>query len=64
MRDRSNSDIREALRAARITQWQLAEELGVNEFVFSRQLRHELSPERKAEVFGAIERVAAGQGVV
>lgn len=53
-----NDDIRKSARAAGVKLWQVAEELGISEFTFSRRLRHELPDNEKAEVFRAIEGLA------
>ena len=51
---RCNEDVRKAFSGAGIKQWQVAEALNLSEFHFSRELRHELTPERKKQVFEAI----------
>lgn len=51
-----NKDIRMAIEEAGIRHWQVAEALQIHEGNFSRQLRRELSKERKFEVFQAIEK--------
>ena len=51
---RCNQDVRKAFSGAGLKQWQVAEALKVSEFQFSRELRHELTPERKKQVFAVI----------
>lgn len=49
-----NEDVRNAIKGAGVKHWQVAEALKVHENHFSRELRHELTPERKKQVFEAI----------
>lgn len=51
-----NLDIRNYAKSKGVKQWQVAEELGVTEFAFSRQLRHELSDIDKQAVRAAVDR--------
>lgn len=51
-----NEDIRMAIKEAGLKQWQVADVYGLSEGNFSRLLRKELLPERKEEVFIAIEK--------
>jgi len=53
-----NKDIRDAIKAAWLYQWQVAEACGVSEWTFVRWLRHELSEERREAVFKAIEKLS------
>lgn len=55
-----NMDIRFAIQKAGFRNWQIAESLNITESHFSRMLRHELSEERKQEVFAAIEKLKGG----
>lgn len=55
-----NMDIRFAIQEAGFRNWQIAESLNITESHFSRMLRHELSDERKREVFASIERLKEG----
>lgn len=50
-----NKDIREAIQAAGVRHWQIAERLGIREETLSRSLRKELPPEEKAKIFAIIE---------
>ena len=49
-----NEDVRNAIKGAGVKHWQVAEALKVHENQFSRELRHELTPERKKQVFAVI----------
>ncbi|MCM3800047.1 hypothetical protein M4A92_15740 [Caldibacillus thermoamylovorans] len=49
-----NTDVRFAIRAAGLTQWKVAEKLGISEATFTRKLRKELSPEEKQHIFNVI----------
>ena len=53
--EKANKEIRELLAKRRIRQFEVAGQLGITEFTFSRWMRTELSPERKAKVESAIE---------
>ena len=50
-----NQEIRQAIKAAGLKQWQVARACGVNEYTFIRWLRDELSEERRNAIFAAIE---------
>ncbi|USL33989.1 hypothetical protein [Priestia megaterium] len=52
----NNKDIRNAIRAAKLKQWQVADMYGLSEGNFSRILRKELSLKKKEEIFTAIEK--------
>lgn len=49
-----NQDIRNAVKKAGVCLWQVAERLNMWDSAFSRELRHELTPERKKQVFAVI----------
>jgi len=55
-----NKQIREAIREARIYQYQVAAELGISEATLVRWMRTELSEEKRIEALEAIRRVANG----
>ena len=57
-----NTDIREAISAAGVRYWQVANELGITDGNFSRKLRHELPTEEKEKIFSIIEQLAAEKG--
>ena len=50
-----NQEIRQAIKAAGLKQWQVAKACGVNEYTFIRWLRDELTEERRNAIFSAIE---------
>jgi len=53
----NNKEIRKTAKNAGVYLWQIAEALGIRDTSFSRELRHELSDKRRAEVFRAIDRL-------
>lgn len=50
-----NDDIKRAIRANLLRQYQVAERLNVSEFTLIRWLRGELTPEKRERIFRAIE---------
>ena len=50
-----NQEIRQAIKAAGLKQWQVAKACGVNEYTFIRWLRDELSEERRNAIYRAID---------
>ena len=52
-----NQDIRRAAQNAGVKLWRIADALGITDASFSRVLRKELSDEKKAEIFGIIEKL-------
>ena len=54
----NNIKVREAMSAAGIKQWQLAELLNINEFSLSRKFRHELPEEEQERIIKIIVSVA------
>ena len=50
----ANQDIRAEAKRAGVFFWRIAEALGVHEITLSKQMRHELPEERKAEIREAI----------
>ena len=55
-----NQEIRQMIKAAKLTQWKVAKALGVSEFTLVRWLRDDLSEERRNAIYKAIE---AAKGV-
>ena len=51
-----NPKIYEAKKAAGVSIWQIADELGISEITLLRKLRHQLQPDQEAEVLEAIRR--------
>lgn len=52
----TNIEIRVAILTAGLKQWMVAEEMGLTEQYFSQLMRHELPPEKQAEILAAIDR--------
>lgn len=52
-----NKEIREAIRKARVKQWEVAQALGIAEETLIRWLRRELTEERKTAIMSAIEKI-------
>lgn len=50
-----NQEIKAAIKAAGLHQWQVAKACGVSEFTLARWLRDKLSQERRNAIFAAIE---------
>lgn len=56
---KKNVDIREYARKKKISFWRIAEKYGMADSGFSRMLRHELSEEKKAEIYKIIDELSA-----
>ncbi len=54
---KANTDIRTALKMAKIPIWACAAVIGVHENTLLRKLRFELSEQEKKPIFEAIERI-------
>ena len=52
---KANADIREAIKAAGLKNWQIAEALKISENTLSRRMRHELTPEGKKQILIIIQ---------
>ena len=52
-----NKTIRSAVKSSGIRQWQIAEALGINEFSFSRMLRHELPQIKQEQILKVIDQI-------
>ncbi len=53
-----NHDVRQAAKDAGVPHWKIAEALGINEFSFSRKLRHELPAKEREEILRVIGELA------
>lgn len=53
-----NRDIRSAASAAGVKLWQIADELGVADYRFSKMMRHELNSTEKAAICTIISRLS------
>lgn len=58
----SNEDIRQAMKAAGVAQWQIAEEMNCHEAKVQRMLRKELPQEEKKHFLQIIHDVAQKEG--
>lgn len=54
----NGKELKTLIQSKRIRQYEVARELNVNEFTFSRWLREELDEERKTEILEAIKNVS------
>lgn len=54
---RANDDVRELLKQASITQWKIAEKLGIHEKTLSVWMRKELKPDKKQAILDAIKEI-------
>ncbi|MFZ5612094.1 MAG: hypothetical protein ACOY3U_07990 [Bacillota bacterium] len=61
---RANSDIRRAMGAAGIKQWQLAERLQMHEGSLCRLLRKELPEDKREEILSKIREIEQEQEAV
>lgn len=52
-----NADIRVTILTSGLKQYQIAEEMGISETYLSLLLRRDLSEEKRAEIFDAINRL-------
>lgn len=50
-----NQEIKKAIKAAGLKQWQVAKACGVSEFTLVRWLRDELTEDRRNAIFRAVE---------
>lgn len=55
-----NIEIKEAVKAANMRMWQLAEMLGVSQNTLCRRLRHELPDDEKKEILALIQNYGKG----
>ncbi len=58
----ANEEIRICAKDAGVHFWEIAERLGVNEFSFSRKMRHELPDDERESICAAIIKIAAERG--
>ena len=57
-----NKEIREKARAKGVNHWEIGERFGVNGTTFSIWMRHEFSPEKKAQALEYIDQIAREKG--
>lgn len=58
----NNKDLRAEIVKRGLFYWQVADRIGVSDTTFSRMLRSELSPERKARILAMIDAEGAADG--
>ena len=54
-----NDELKRLMRAEKISQWQIADELGVHENTVLRKLRKELTDSERAQFMQAVESIRA-----
>lgn len=59
MCDKRNEDVRKVMKENGLFQWQVAEQIGISEFTFTRWLRSTLSDKRKELILNAIAKLAS-----
>ena len=58
---KANKDIKELLKLKKISQWEVAKEMGISEFTLCRRLREPLSDDDLERVNDAIEHLLASR---
>ena len=56
-----NMEVRQAIKAARLMQYEVAAQIGISEYTFCKWLRRELTDEQREQVNSAIAALQAGQ---
>ena len=54
-----NEDIRNVAKRNDVRHWEIAEEIGISESVFSRWMRHEMPDEKKDKIVATIVQIAS-----
>ena len=54
----TGKDIQNLIKKKRLYQWEVAQELGINEFTLSRWLRGTLTQEREETILNAIKKLS------
>lgn len=54
-----NEQIRTVMHRSGVKQWEVAEQLGISEFTYSRWLRSELPDDKKVQILQAISDVSS-----
>jgi len=57
----ANKDIKRAIGGRGLTQWQVADALGISEATFYRKMRNELPAEEKQKILAVIEAMGEGE---
>lgn len=58
----NNAEVRKAIFESNLKKYQIAEKIGINCYTLSRWLQTEMTPERKARVFQAIDLLTIREG--
>ena len=58
-----NNDLRTEAKMAGVRLWEISEALKISDPTMTRLLRHELPPEKKAQIRGIIQQLAKKDGV-
>lgn len=58
----ANYDIKQKAKKSKVNLWQIAEKLEMEDFQFSRKLRHELPTDEKTKIFAIIDELVAERG--
>lgn len=61
--EKANQDIREYAKKNGVFHWQIGDKFGVNDVSFSRWMRHEFSPEKKAQALRYIDEIVREKNV-
>ena len=56
---RVNEDVRNFAKSNKVLLWQVADALSIADTTLSKELRHELPPERKEEIYEAVRQIAS-----
>lgn len=54
-------EVRAAIKAARLMQYEIAAQIGISEYTFCKWLRKELTEEQRKQVYSAIAALKAGE---
>ena len=54
-----NDDVKRYMRFCGVTQWRVAERLGVHEVTFNRWLRFALAPDLRKKILDTVDEIAA-----
>lgn len=57
----TNFEVRQAISAAMVKHWQVADKLGICPEHFSRMLRYEVSEEKKNEILAAVNEIVGNK---
>ena len=59
-----NLEIRQAIKAARLMQYEVAAQIGISEYTLCKWLRKELTEEQREQVLSAISAIKSGEADV